>query len=141
MDPGDLVRVTFSVTDPTNGDLAYDISAHPAYTAAGGASSLGILIGWDSDDINNTGSGSAPAQPISINTLSGGATDNGDGTFTVTSSVALPNDVASSGVVAIQGHPAGDFDGDGTYSDRVPATASSSISPLEALRSQAAEGL
>jgi OmcA/MtrC family decaheme c-type cytochrome len=123
VDPGDLVKVTFSVTDPTNADTPYDISANPAFTsAAGGASRLAILIGWDSTDITNTGSGSDPAQPISLNPLFGGATNNGDGTFSVTSSVAIPLDVTGSGVAAIEGHPAGDFDGDGTYSDRIPVT-------------------
>jgi len=126
VDPGDLVKVTFSVTDPTNGDLPYDILNDPAFTStASAASRLAILIGWDNTDYTHTGSGSNPAQPISIDPLSIGstpATDNGDGTFSVTSAVAIPEDVTGSGVVAIDGHPAGDFDGDGTFSDRVPVT-------------------
>ena len=126
VDPGDLVKVTFSVFDPSVGDIAagrYDIMTDPAFTsAAGGASRLAILIGWDSTDYSNTGSGSAPAQPISLNPLFGGATDNGDGTFSVTSTDAIPKDVIGSGVAAIEGHPAEDFDDDGTYSDRVPVT-------------------
>jgi len=126
VDPGDLVKVTFSVTDPTNGDAPYDILNDPPFTStAGGASRMAILIGWDSTDYTHTGSGSNPAQPISIDPLSIGATpatDNGDGTFSVTSTVAIPEDVTGSGVVAIDGHPAGDFDGDGTFSDRVPVT-------------------
>jgi OmcA/MtrC family decaheme c-type cytochrome len=123
VDPGDLVKVTFSVTDPTNGDAAYDIATHPAFTSAtGGASRLAILIGWDATDYTHTGSGSAPAQPISLNPLFGGATDNLDGTYSITSTVAIPVTVTGSGVAAIEGHPAGDFDGDGTFSDRVPVT-------------------
>jgi OmcA/MtrC family decaheme c-type cytochrome len=122
VDPGDMVKVTFSVTDPTNADAAYDIATHPAFAAGGGASRLAILIGWDSTDYTNTGSGSTPAGPISLNPLFGGATDNGDGTFSVTSTVAIPATVTGSGVAAIEGHPAGDFDGDGTYSDRIPVT-------------------
>jgi OmcA/MtrC family decaheme c-type cytochrome len=122
VDPGDLVMVTFSVTDPTNADAAYDIATHPAFTAAAGASRLAILIGWDSTDYTNTGSESTPAGPISLNPLFGGATDNGDGTFSITSTVAIPLDVTGSGVAAIEGHPAGDFDSDGTYSDRIPVT-------------------
>ncbi|CAB1064291.1 hypothetical protein D1BOALGB6SA_9083 [Olavius sp. associated proteobacterium Delta 1] len=123
VDPGDLVKVTFSVTDPTNADAAYDISAHPAFTSTtGGASRLAILIGWDTTNYTNTGSASDPAQPISLDPLFGGATDNGDGTFSVTSTVAIPATVTGSGVAAIEGHPAGDFDGDGRYSDRIPVT-------------------
>ena len=126
VDPGDLVKVTFSVFDPAVGDIAagrYDILTDPAFTStAGGASRLAILIGWDSTDYSNTGSGSTPAQPISLNPLFGGATDNLDGTFSVTSTDAIPKDVTGSGVAAIEGHPAGDFDADGNYSDRVPVT-------------------
>jgi OmcA/MtrC family decaheme c-type cytochrome len=123
VDPGDLVKVTFSVTDPTSADAAYDIATHPAFTSrTGGASRLAILIGWDNTDYTNTNSGSTPAQPISLNPLFGGATDNGDGTFSVTSTVAIPANITGSGVAAIEGHPAGDFDSDGTYSDRIPVT-------------------
>ena len=121
--PGETPSVTFSVTDPTNADAPYDILTDPAFTAGGGASRLAILIGWETTDYTNTGSGSTPAEPISIDPLSAGtATDNGDGTYTVSSPVALPSTTVGSGVAAIEGHPAGDFDGDGTYSDRVPVT-------------------
>ncbi len=121
--PGDTPSVTFSVTDPTNGDMAYDILNDAPFTASGGASRLAILIGWETTDYTNTGSDSTPAQPVSINPLEDGVTtDNGDGTFTVTSTVALPSTAVGSGVVGIEGHPAGDFDSDGTYSDRVPVT-------------------
>lgn len=122
-DPGDYPSVTFKVTDPTNSDAAYDILNDAPFTASGGASRLAILIGWEATDYTNKGSGSTPAQPISINPLASGiATNNGDGTFTVTSTVAIPSTATGSGVVAIEGHPAGDFDGDATYSDRVPVT-------------------
>jgi OmcA/MtrC family decaheme c-type cytochrome len=86
---------------------------------------LAIIIGWETSDYTNTGSGNAYAQPISIDPLSIGATpatNNQNGTFSVTSKVAIPTNAAGSGVVAFEGHPAGDFDGDGVYSDRVPVT-------------------
>lgn len=124
VDPGDLVKVTFSVTDPTHANAAYNILTNPAFTASsGGASRLAVLIGWDTKDITNRGNGNNLAQPISINPLSTGttpATNNNDGTFSVTSTVAIPSTVTGSGVAAIEGHPAGDFDGDGAYTDRVP---------------------
>ncbi|MBU1168535.1 MAG: OmcA/MtrC family decaheme c-type cytochrome [Proteobacteria bacterium] len=121
--PGQYPSVTFKVTDPTNADAAYDILTDAPFTASGGASSLNILIGWETADYSNTGSGRTPAQPLSISALSSSnSTDNGDGTFTVTSTVAIPSTAVGSGVVAMEGHPAGDFDGDTTYSDRVPVT-------------------
>jgi hypothetical protein len=61
--------VTFSVTDPTNGDAAYDIKADPAFTAAAGASSLSLKIGWTTADFANDGSGQPFGQPVSINAL------------------------------------------------------------------------
>ncbi len=122
-EPGETPSVTFKVTDPTNADAPYDILNDAPFTASGGASRLAILIGWESTDYTNTGSGSTPAQPISINPLATGiATDNMDGTFSVTSTIAIPITATGSGVVALEGHPAGDFDGDTTYSDRVPVT-------------------
>lgn len=126
VDPGDFVTVRFSVTDPMNADASYDILAHPAFTStSGGASRLALLIAWETSDISNTGSGNNYGQPISLNPLSTGSTpaiDNGDGTFSITADVSIPSNVAGSGVAAIEGHPAGDFDGDGTFSDRIPVT-------------------
>jgi OmcA/MtrC family decaheme c-type cytochrome len=107
VDPGDFVKVTFSVTDPTTANAPYNILTDPRFTST--SSRLAILIGWDTTDYTNTGSGSVPAQPISINPIGTGATratNNGNGTFTVTSTVAIPANVAGSGVVALEGHPA-----------------------------------
>ena len=125
VDPGDFVKVTFSVTDPTSANAPYKILTDPQFrSAAGGASRLAILIGWDTTDYTNTGSRSVPAQPISINPLSIGptpATDNGNGTFTVTSTVAIPANATGSGVVALEGHPAVETTaGSGVYNLRVP---------------------
>jgi len=107
------VVVDFSVTDPTNFDVPYDIQTDPAFTAGGGASRMAILVGWDTVDLHNTGSGSAPAQPISINPLFGGAAAIGGGAFRV--SAMLPAQASGTGVVGIEGHPAVD----GT---RIPVT-------------------
>jgi len=57
--PGSSPVVTFSVTDPTNGDQPYDIKAHPAFTA-GAASTLTVKLGWTKSgiaDIGNDGNG------------------------------------------------------------------------------------
>ncbi len=117
--PGQFPAITFSVTDPTNANAAYDITTDPAFTTGGGVSRLAIDLGWDTRDYNNTGSGSAPGSPISINALSA-PTDNLNGTYTVTSTVAIPLTAMGTGVVAIEGHPAADYDGDTIFTDRVP---------------------
>jgi OmcA/MtrC family decaheme c-type cytochrome len=60
-----------------------------------------------------------PGLPVQINALEE-ATDNGDGTFSVTSPTAIPDDISGSGVVAIEGHPAAVGNTAGTYDLRVP---------------------
>jgi OmcA/MtrC family decaheme c-type cytochrome len=94
-----------------------NLSESPDWTS-GSNSRLAIDFGWDTVDYNNTGSGSIPAQPISIPAVTNGvrnATDNGDGTLTVTSTVAIPDGsqqaqgipaAKGTGVAAIEGHPA-----------------------------------
>ena len=116
---GDL-DITFSITDPTSGDAAYDLFADPEFTAPNGVTRLAIVVGWDTADYTNVGAGTR-GQPISINPLdsTAPATDNSDGTYTV--STTLPAEAFGTGVVAIEGHPAGD-DGTGNFSVRVPVT-------------------
>ena len=119
--PGQYPTVTYSVTDPTQGNAPYDILSHPAFIAPNGVSRLAVLLGWDTRDYTNTGSGvrSGAALPISIDALAR-AIPNGDGTFSVTSTTALPLSAMGTGVAAIEGHPAADLDGDGLYESPVP---------------------
>jgi OmcA/MtrC family decaheme c-type cytochrome len=118
--PGQFPTITFSVTDPTNGNAPYNILTDPEFTSS--ASSLNVLIGWPTTDYTNTGSTRTPAQPISINARAG-AMNNGDGTFTVAPTVPIPADVTGSGAVAMEGHPAVEsVPGSGTYNLRVPVT-------------------
>lgn len=110
--PGEFPVVQFSVTDPTNGDAAYDIQNDPEWTVAdAGASRLSIDIGWDTADFSNEGSGVNPGLPIQINPLFGGSTNVGDNVFEVTSATAVPADQTGSLAVAIEGHPAVEIDG------------------------------
>jgi OmcA/MtrC family decaheme c-type cytochrome len=121
-DSGQFPKITFKITDPQNQDSTYDIVNHPSFTAGGGASRIAIDLAWGTGrDYTNHGQANAVASAVSINALSG-PQDNGDGSFTVTSGTAIPADASGTLAVAIEGHPAVDFDGDGTYSDRVPVT-------------------
>jgi OmcA/MtrC family decaheme c-type cytochrome len=123
--PGDTPEITISVTDPTNGDAPYDLHADAPFTAcAGGASRLAVNIAWSTSDYANIGSGNLPAVPVSMNPLAacgGASTDNADGTFTVTSSMALPMTVSGSLSVALEGHPAVDVYNDGSV-ERIAVT-------------------
>ena len=133
--PGKYPTIVFSVTNPQNGNLPYDIKKDPAFTAtADGSSRLALDLGWDTLNINNDGSGAYPGQPISLNALS--ATPVGDGTFTITANVPIPVTAVGSGTLAMEGHPAGDYNGDGHYTDRIPVTSAQAFFPITDLMPQ-----
>lgn len=97
------LSIVFSVTNPNAGGAPYNILADAPFTQ-GSSSTLSILVGFPTNEYANTGSGSTPAQPMRINTLSAAnTTANGDGTFTVTASIPAGIDSVT---VAIEGHPA-----------------------------------
>jgi len=116
--PGQLPRVRFSVTDPGNGNAPYNLKTDAAWVQPKGNSRLFLQIGWDTRDFNNTGSLSqiapnpvgppnppGPALPIGIDVLAKGVA-LGDGTYEVTSTIAIPVGATGSGVAALEGHPA-----------------------------------
>ncbi|MGI9246787.1 MAG: OmcA/MtrC family decaheme c-type cytochrome, partial [Steroidobacteraceae bacterium] len=121
--PGQTPRVTFRVNNPSNDSVWNIQSAAPFTQCGGGNSRLSIDIGWSKrPDYTTVGSGLTPAQPIQLNPLTacgGASTANGDGSFTVTSTTPIPATATGTAIVAIEGHPAVDADGDGTV-DRIP---------------------
>jgi OmcA/MtrC family decaheme c-type cytochrome len=116
--PGSRPVVTFSVTDPTRGDVPYDLAAAPAFTAPGGASALTVKLGWSTGDFANNGSGQPYGQPVSVNALTA-APGAAPGTYTVTSPVAVPVGQTGTLRVLMEGHPAGDVTTPGTFTDRL----------------------
>ena len=122
---GSTPVITFSVTDPTNANAPYDIKAASAFTA-GANSTLTVKLGWSTAgiaDIGNDGSGQAFGQPVSINLLGNAAVVAGTtpGTYTVTSTVAIPATQTGTLRALMEGHPAGDVTSAGTFADRLPA--------------------
>ncbi|OFZ85550.1 MAG: hypothetical protein A2V78_11055 [Betaproteobacteria bacterium RBG_16_64_18] len=113
--------ITFSVTDPTNADRPYDIKNVAAFTS-GAASTLTVKFGWNSTDFGNDGSGQDFGQPVSINLLGNAAVVAGvtAGTYTVTSTVAIPAAQTGTLRVLMDGHPAGDVTTAGAFTDRLP---------------------
>jgi OmcA/MtrC family decaheme c-type cytochrome len=121
--PGSAPVVTFSVTDPTNGNAPYDIMTDPAFTA-GSTSSLSVKLGWTAGtrpDIGNDGNGQDYGQPISINALNSAVAGATPGTYTVTFP-AIPLAVTGTMRVMMDGHPAGDVTTPGTFQDRLAVT-------------------
>jgi OmcA/MtrC family decaheme c-type cytochrome len=115
--PGQQPVVTFEVTNPNAANARINILTDPTFTqTASGASRLAIIIGWKTGtvglgdpviDWTNKGSGNNVGQPVSINPLAAGvATANPDGSFTVTSPVAIPLQAEGTGIAALEGHPA-----------------------------------
>jgi OmcA/MtrC family decaheme c-type cytochrome len=143
---GSFPVVTFSVTDPSNGDAPYDINAHPAFTTAG-LSSLGLKLGWTAAgiaDIGNDGSGGDFGQPVSINLLNNLAVVPGaaPGTYTVTSTVAVPAGQRTLRVM-MDGHPAGNVSSTGPTSDDItlpPGTYADRLSAKSVFRDFAITG-
>lgn len=118
--PGQLPTVTFSVTDPANGNKPYNLKTDPAFTQPRGTSRLFVQIGWSTSDYTNTGSLSqiapnpvgppnppGPAQPVGIDALAKSIlVDAINMVYSVTSTVAIPGNATGSGVAALEGHPA-----------------------------------
>lgn len=121
---GGFPEVDFRVLDATGAE--YDIDTAPEFTAcADGTSRLFVIIGWTTDNYDNTGNGVENAEPIGINALGAGcggaATDaDGDLTFTVVSPTAIPAGLGGSETIAVglEGHPGADLNGDGVIAGR-----------------------
>jgi OmcA/MtrC family decaheme c-type cytochrome len=126
--PGDTPTVTFSVTNPNDGDARYAISGPSAPPEITGGS-LSMLVAWDTRDYRNTDNtdagvdNKAPASASSIS-ISGAVEGTGAdaGTYTVTAGFVVPNGAGptgytaeGSGAVAFQGRLVADFDGDTAY--------------------------
>lgn len=117
MTVGMTPTVEISVTNPLDG-TSYDILNDVEFTTcAGGASRLAVSIAWNTTDYTNTGTGAAPAQPMSLNPLAcfgnPGATPvvGSPGVFSVTAATAIPATAIGTAAVTIDGHPAVDIDG------------------------------
>ncbi len=106
--PGDTPSVTLEVIDPENNDSPYDILASGGPFQLPGAN-LTVDMAWPTTGFQNIGSNSAtaasgtPNQPVSINFLGAGVTNNGNGTFTAASSVPIPSTASGSGQMAVEG--------------------------------------
>jgi len=120
---GQMPQVTFRVVNPNDGDSPYDLSEPGGpfdVSMWGGDARLAVTLAWPSSDYTNVDSGSAvagfrpgsPAQTVSLNPLSAcvppsvACADNGDGSYTITSSVEVPAGLdGASLAVTIEGHP------------------------------------
>jgi len=121
---GSIPTVTFSVYDPSGAtNHAYGNNYAPVGPNRdpefGTGASMTVDIAWDTRDYNNTdGSQARPARANQFSVFGGttstpygqatgfttqAATDNGDGTFTLTAAMPIPATATGSGAVAIEG--------------------------------------
>ena len=116
---GEFPSVTFRVVDPENGDAPYDL-AEVDGPFDNDQARLAVMVAWPSSDYSNIDTGSevagfrpgSPAQNVSMDPLSlcvppsTRCADNGDGSYTITSDVAVPEGLTGNSLtVAIEGHP------------------------------------
>lgn len=134
---GQSPRVVFSITDPTNDDAPYDLEADPEFS--GSQTRVRMVFSWPTTDYTNvandagteilgsTGGRGLNLQFVGAGGLAGFVFANGDGTYTLdTSLLAQPLIVPStfeglgSGTVSIEGRVSADLTGAvGVYDDRV----------------------
>jgi OmcA/MtrC family decaheme c-type cytochrome len=116
--PGQFPQVQYKVFDPTNDDAPYDLQNDPVWTSVDdGASRLAIDLAWSTTDYTNSGNDEDFASAVSLDALQG--TPVGDGSYTIQSTVAIPDGslapriaATGSGVAGVEGHPAVDIGSD-----------------------------
>ncbi|MBT4492242.1 MAG: OmcA/MtrC family decaheme c-type cytochrome [Gammaproteobacteria bacterium] len=84
--PGQQPMVTFSVTNPKD-DTAYDILTDSRWTDG----RLRLALAWNTDEFTNTGASTTGKPYYARTDALTSAIDNGDGTYTMTSDVAIPD--------------------------------------------------
>ncbi len=120
--PGEVPSVTYRITDPETGD-AYDLLNDPVFAGA----SINVRMAWDTRDYTNTGNGEENASSVATSALSG-VTDNGDGSYTATMPIAIPDGseepgiaATGSGAAVIEGRLSIELE-EGEEAERVPLT-------------------
>ena len=109
---GEFPQVQYKIVDPTKGNAPYDLLNDPVWTATASRDSrLEIDLAWATTDYTNSGSEEGHANAVGLNALEG--TPVGDGSYTIESTVAIPDGslppgiaATGSGMVGIEGHPA-----------------------------------
>ncbi len=125
--PGEVPQVTFRVYNPMT-DTNYDILTDPIWQDS--RSSLRVRLAWDTRDYNNSGNGEDDASSVALDALDdeGGAVPVGDGSFRVTSPIAVPDGSAEpfiaatgSGVAVLEGRARKELE-EGEGPESIPLT-------------------
>ncbi|RLQ21303.1 OmcA/MtrC family decaheme c-type cytochrome [Seongchinamella sediminis] len=123
--PGEQPVVTFKISNPDTGEN-WDIKNDPAFTGPGARLAVGVA--WDTDDYNNIGNQGDNASQVQTQDIAS-FVDNGDGSYSATMPVAVPDGSAAPGIPAsgsgaatIEGHPVLDVDDEEEGAETIPMT-------------------
>jgi len=113
-----------------------DLAADPEWIDGG---SLTLRLGWTTQDYENTGSGSVPAQPLSVDALDigGAVTDLGSNRYLAL--LTPPSSASDTVNVHLEGRPVADLFGDGNFDERIPVASVFDIVNIEGGRAPPAE--
>ena len=123
--PGENPVVTFKISNPETGEN-WDIKNDPAFNDSGARLAIGTA--WSTTDYTNTGNQGDNASSVQTQDISS-FVDNGDGSYSVTMPVAIPDGSEAPGIAAtgsgaatIEGHPVLDVDEDEEGAETIPLT-------------------
>ncbi|TDG12459.1 OmcA/MtrC family decaheme c-type cytochrome [Seongchinamella unica] len=123
--PGEQPVVTFRISNPGTGE-DWDIKNDPAFNGPGARLAVGVA--WDTDDYNNIGNQGDNASSVQTTDIAS-FVDNGDGSYSVTMPVAIPDGSEAPGIAAtgsgtatIEGHPVLDVDDEEEGAESIPLT-------------------
>jgi OmcA/MtrC family decaheme c-type cytochrome len=110
----DEITATYSVTKSGS---RMDLETDDEWTRGG---RLTLRLSWDTSEYSNVGSGSTPAQPISVNALDIGGAVTALGGNLYEASFTPPSSASDTVAVHLEGRPVADLLGDDTFGDQIP---------------------
>jgi OmcA/MtrC family decaheme c-type cytochrome len=110
----DEITVTYSVTKSGS---RMDLETDEEWTRGG---RLTLKLSWDTSDYSNVGSGSTPAQPVSVNALDIGGAVRALGGNLYEAVLTPPSSASDTVTVHLEGRPVADLVGDDTFGDQIP---------------------
>jgi OmcA/MtrC family decaheme c-type cytochrome len=110
----DEITATYSVT---RSGSRMDLATSAEWTRGG---RLALDLSWDTSEYSNIGSGSTPAQPVSVNALDIGGAVTAIGGNLYEAVIVPPSTASDTVTVHLEGRPVADLVGDDTWSDRIP---------------------
>ena len=110
----DEITAVYSVT---RSGSRMDLVTADEWTRGGG---LTLRLSWDTSEYSNIGSGSTPAQPVTVDALDIGGVITAIGGNRYEAVIAPPSTASDTATVHLEGRPVADLGGDDSWGDRIP---------------------